>query len=176
MRNRKKKYKSELFEQLYKKYKYLMMKIAFEILNDSYLSEDAVQNAFAKIASNLDKIKDVDSQRTKHFITTITRNSAIDIYRRRRVMYDAEMSVEEIEKADRAVYDDPGGIRQEIKEAFSRLPEIYKEALVLKYSCGLEYHEIAKALNLHEGTVRQRVSRAKQFLQELISGGETNER
>ena len=42
--------------QIYDKYKNLMLSVAHEILNDTYLAEDAVHNAFIKLSHNLHKI------------------------------------------------------------------------------------------------------------------------
>ena len=46
----------DLFEGLYLKYRKHMKYIALQILGDEYLAEDAVHNAFVKIAKNINKI------------------------------------------------------------------------------------------------------------------------
>ena len=53
------------FVVLYEKYRCLMMTVASSILIDNYLSEDAVHEAFIKVAKNIDKFGDVDSIETK---------------------------------------------------------------------------------------------------------------
>lgn len=58
---------------------YLMMKVAHDILNDSFLVEDAVHEAFIKIAHNMQNIHDVGSVETKRYLIIITKNAAIDI-------------------------------------------------------------------------------------------------
>ena len=40
---------------LYEKYSRLMMKVALNILHDSFLSEDAVHDAFVNVAKNMEK-------------------------------------------------------------------------------------------------------------------------
>ncbi len=66
---------------LYEKYQYLMQKVAMDILHDCFLTEDAVHNAFVKLAKHMDRIGDLESLQTKRYLITIVKNSAIDIYR-----------------------------------------------------------------------------------------------
>ena len=46
------------FEQLYLEYKGLMFHVAYEILHNEQDAEDAVHQAFVKIAENIKKIDD----------------------------------------------------------------------------------------------------------------------
>ena len=73
------------FVILYEKYKYLMLKVAFDVLKDNYLAEDAVHEAFIKVSKNMEKIGDVDTRETKRYLITITKNATIDIYRKRSI-------------------------------------------------------------------------------------------
>lgn len=57
---------------------------ANNILNDKYLSEDVVHEAFLRIIDNIDKVEHLDSQKTRGFIFTIVKNIAIDKYRKRK--------------------------------------------------------------------------------------------
>jgi len=72
------------FELLYEKYRKLMFYIANNILNDEYLAEDAVHQTFIEILKNLDKIDDVFCHKTKNFIVIMVRNTAINMYNRRK--------------------------------------------------------------------------------------------
>lgn len=42
-----------VFVVIYEKYRYLMMKVAYDVLKDNFLAEDAVHEAFIKIAHNI---------------------------------------------------------------------------------------------------------------------------
>ena len=65
-----------------------MKHIAFEVLKDDALAEDAVQDAFVKIIKHLDDLGEIKCHKTKSFIVIIVRNSAIDILRKeKRQMY-----------------------------------------------------------------------------------------
>ena len=58
------------FVVLYEKYRYLLMKVAYDVLGDNYLAEDAVHEAFIKVTKNMEKIGDVNSQETKRYLIT----------------------------------------------------------------------------------------------------------
>lgn len=72
------------FESLYYEYRSLMKYIAFGILKDDGLSEDAVHNAFLKLTGHLDKIEKIYSDRTKSFIVKVIENVSKDMYRKRK--------------------------------------------------------------------------------------------
>lgn len=70
------------FVILYEKYRYLMQKVATDILRDCFLAEDTVHDAFMHLAKNMGKVDETDSVATKRYLITITKNAAIDIYRK----------------------------------------------------------------------------------------------
>jgi len=56
-----------------------------------------------------------------------------------------------------------------VKQALERLPEDYRQVLVLKEMEGLKYEEIAEIIDCPIGTVRSRIHRARQELRELLA-------
>ena len=160
--------KSCLFDEIYNRYCRDMLKAAYDVLRDPYLSEDAVHDAFLKLEKNMDKVGPAESMKTKHYMMTIVRNAAIDIYRKRRSFNEKEVSVDKIDEIGEPSYEDINDEKMDIRDAFSKLPDIYKEVVVLKYSCCIDNDEIAETLGINEGTVRQRLSRAKQMMQEML--------
>lgn len=84
------------FVILYEKYRYLMFKIARNILRDPYLAEDAVHDAFVHIAQNMNKIGEIESLYTKRYLVTVAKNAAIDLYRRQNRQRKQEMFVDEL--------------------------------------------------------------------------------
>lgn len=65
------------FEMLYHSYKYIMHHVANGILQDRQLSEDAVHEAFIRIAKNLHKIGEIKCPQTKSFVVVIVKNVAL---------------------------------------------------------------------------------------------------
>ena len=55
------------FEELYERYAKLMHYVAKEILSDDRLAEEAVQEAFFRIARNFHKVGAVKNRETKNF-------------------------------------------------------------------------------------------------------------
>lgn len=57
-----------------------------------------------------------------------------------------------------------------IKKSIHKLPDQFRLALVLREFQGLSYDEIAKLTNVNVGTVKSRISRARNKLQEYLKG------
>lgn len=152
------------FYSIYEKYKYLMFSIAMDILQDKFSAEDAVQEAFVKILDNYNKIDNLDSDRTKRLIITITKNTAIDIYRKRKKQWNSEIGIDKI-----VSFEQSGFYTTEETDQFPAiegLPDMYKEVLLLKFSAGFSNAEIADILETSEANVRKRISRARKLLKQ----------
>lgn len=150
------------FEQLYEMYRDIMYYKAYDILKDSYLAEDAVHDAFLRIAKNMKTIKDIDSLKTKSFVLTVTKNRSIDIYRQRKtrnhVVWEELDNIKSNEKEDDFI----------LKYLIMELPDIYRDILALKYYHGYSYKEISKMQDIKPQTVGIRLHRAKQMLQDKL--------
>lgn len=72
------------FELLYKTYCRSMLYMAYDLLHDHNLAENAVQNAFLKILKYMGQMGDIQDLRTKKFIFMVFRCCAIDILRKRK--------------------------------------------------------------------------------------------
>ena len=121
----------EKFDQLYNAYSKLMYYIAFDVLKDESLAQDAVQEAFINISKSFSKIKEKDCQKLKGFIVVVIRRVAINMYNKRK--RNNVVSFEELyEKGYRGVLFDidntlvPHGAPadERAKKLFARLKEI----------------------------------------------------
>lgn len=157
------------FEDIYNKYKKMMFWIASQILTDERDIDEVVQDSFIKIIKNLDKIEKINSKKTKSFISIIVKNTAIDVYRKglsNRVEVELEDNL--IFPSDKLEEIETEGLN-DIEIAIMKLPEIYKELFLLKYSHELENYEIAKLLDIKESTVRVRLARGKEKLEFILN-------
>ncbi len=152
------------FVILYEKYRYLMQKVATDILRDCFLAEDAVQDAFMHLAKNMGKVNETDSVATKRYLITITKNAAIDIYRKRRVQMQKEIYIDEDAQLSYTETD----VENSVLDVLKNLPVKYRDIFLLKYSANLENSEIAKLCGIQEGTVRQRIARGKVLIEEAL--------
>ena len=159
---------------LYEKYRYLLQKVAMEVLNDRYLAEDAVQNAFMKIADNIRKIGEIDSRQTKSYLIVTAKNEAIDMCRKRNKQMRREVNTDEVEEEKMPMTYMETDIENGVLNILKNLPEICKDICLLKYSAELENSEIAKVCGIKEATVRQRIARGKVLIENEIRCLEVN--
>lgn len=149
------------FERIYLHYKGLMFHTAYQILNNEADAEDAVHNAFVKIAENISKIQNAVCSKTQHYVVTIVENKAIDLYRgnqrRNKVEYIDDISGVPVES----------GITHGLASCMERLPARYREVILLKYYHGFSCKEIAKQLNITEANAIKLDQRAKNRLLQI---------
>ena len=162
--------RDEKFTNLFKRYKGLMFWTTKDVLKDEYLAEDALQDAFIKLINRIDQIDDIRSAEAKRYVSAAARNAAIDRYRRRNTGAKQEIFSEDVEyfeeiEAEPCLEESEGN---RILDIINALPDTYREVNVLKYVQHMENWEIAAQLNLHEGTVRQKLSRGKALIEKAI--------
>lgn len=71
-------------EKCYQLYEQKMYQVAYYIVQDSGWAEDAVQDAFLKLMKGQVYFEDACSDDCKRYIITVIRNSAIDIYNKKK--------------------------------------------------------------------------------------------
>lgn len=149
------------FEQLYLEYKGLMFHVAYEILHNEQDAEDAVHQAFIKIAENIKKIDDPICPKTHSYVVTIVEHKAIDQYRKLQKYPTVEL-IEEIQGADVHYEGDKG-----LTKCILKLPARYREMILLRYHHGYTVKEIAKILGLSLPAATKLDQRAKAKLKKL---------
>ncbi len=162
-----------LFEEFYNKYHKLVFFIASENLTDPQLAEDCVQEVFINFAKNFHNIKDtLNDKRIGSLIRIISRNTAIDIYRKNKKHY---LNVIDADLSDFfSVTDEDFDMCEEVvlKEAINSLPEGIKTVFYLKYACNYSGAEIAQMMNISEPLVRKRCMLGRQMVKKYIDGEE----
>lgn len=154
------------FEHIYLTYKQTMFYAANRILKNHHSSEDAVHQAFLRIVDNLDKINEADCHKTRAFLVVIVEHIAIDIYRKRKRENMISFDELEIYIADDTCPEDE--VIDLVSSAILKLPVNYSTVLRLKFSQGYNDSEIAEILDITQENVRQRISRAKKKLSDLL--------
>lgn len=154
------------FVILYEKYRYLMQKVAMDILNDCFSAEDAVHNAFINLMKHMDRIGEPESLQTRRYLITIVKNSAIDIYRKKNI--HREVYIDELREEDMPISYMETDLENEILDILKNLPVKYRDIFLLKYSAHLENREIAELCGIQENTVRQRIFKRKILISEAI--------
>ncbi|MGL5753231.1 MAG: RNA polymerase sigma factor [Paraclostridium sp.] len=153
------------FEEIYNSYKKTMFYVANDILKNHAQAEDVVHTSFIKIINNLEKIDEVNCNKTKGFIVTIVKNTAIDVYRNNK---------REFEKVEKVIgiksYEEKPllNVKSDIEMAILELPDKYSVVFSLKYYQGLSDDEISNILKIKPSTVRSRISRGKEKLRKIL--------
>lgn len=171
------------FEQAYERYSKIGFYYAREILKDDALAEDALHDAFLSLARNLDKIGEIECNKSFNYFVTIVKNTAISALRKQRraslVEIDDEESFFQLE--DTAPGPEAQVMQQvgydELLAAIRTLKPAYQAPLLLKYANGYTEAEIAKVLGVTVSNVSVRIHRAKKKLIPLLQqkGGERYE-
>lgn len=164
------------FRELYEKYKNFMYKIAFDIIKDEHEAEDIVHTSFIKLGGLLNKIDMSSVKRTRVFIGTIARNTAIDYYRKKKKIYEEVELSEEISGPEDIEKDLIDKYNYQILVAeIGILPDKYKDVLRLHYIYELSIQETADALSISENNTYARLSRAKKMLLKVLEEEKVNE-
>jgi len=155
------------FILLYEEYRKLMFYVANKILNNTQLSEDAVQEAFLRIAKNFHKIGEVSCPQTKAFVVIITRNIAINFFNKEHKQLDITETVSKnvqdfSEDAFEAVS------YKLLTECILKLPEKYRDILYLNHIYSYSFVEISNLLAITVETAKKRAQRARKMLKEII--------
>lgn len=155
------------FIELYEKYRKLMFFVANEITKNNELAEDAVQEAFFRIAKNFKKIGDISCPQTKSFVVIITRNIAI-------TMISKEAKSGELHERLSHTFSHNIDITFEnisyqiLVHAILQLPNKYRDVLYLNHIYGYNYNEISNLLAVSVNAVKKRAQRGKIKLKEFI--------
>lgn len=158
------------FEYVYNTYKKLLLFKAYNILRDYSAAEDAVSEAFIRIYKNLDKIEDLDSNKTISFLVTIVKNISITILnkeKRQAVVVPEEFEHEDSFNLEEFVISEAAA--EDMLGLIGNLNEELKTPFLLKYAHGLSHREISRLLNISENNVTVRIHRAKKKLITLFS-------
>jgi len=144
--------------------------LAYRILRDESLAEDAVQEAFLAVWRTAARFVP-ERGKAGTWIMTLVHRRAVDIVRR-----------EERRRADtleRAPEQDAGQTvdeeawlrlqRDRVQQALSRLPDQQREAIELAYYGGFTQSELAQRLGQPLGTIKSRMFMGLTRLRELLN-------
>jgi RNA polymerase sigma-70 factor (ECF subfamily) len=162
------------FGEIVLKYQDRIYNLCRHMLGNAHDAEDAAQDAFLKAYQALPKFQPDASLYT--WLYRIATNTCID-YKRKPVFESLFRSSADGEELvhDRAS-DEPSPERlyqsrqvdQALREGLGKLSPKLRAIIILKEVEGLSYEEIAEALDISLGTVKSRISRAREELQESL--------
>ncbi|MFC1937186.1 RNA polymerase sigma factor [Chloroflexota bacterium] len=159
----------EAFRALIELHHGVLFGTAYLMTRDRGLAEDVVQEALIKIWKHLPSLRFQSS--IKAWLVRTVVNEVKQQFRKKRLLMvpleDANEAVGELDKAETALIrsEEQRGLRQ----ALDKLPSEQREAVTLRYFSDLTVPEIAAIMNQREGTIKSRLSRALDRLNEILS-------
>lgn len=144
-----------------------VLRLAYSFLLDRGQAEDVFQEVFLTAYQRVPSLREPD--RIRPWLLQVTANRCRDLLRsawwRRALRLGGEPPPE------RAV-PGPGEGQGAVVEAVWSLPTGLREVVVLHYFEGYAALEVARLLDLPEGTVHSRLHRARKLLRERLEAGE----
>ena len=135
----------------------MLYRVAYTVLHNDADCADALQDALLRAWRRLDTLKDDTAFRS--WLTRIVLNCSKDILRRRRfrtVVLDESLQAPSVE--------DEG-----LREALASLHEGLRLPVTLYYLEGMSVAEVAHVMRLPQGTIKNRLLRARRKLAEFLN-------
>jgi len=167
----------ELLTEYYMQHRYTLMYVAQSILHDQDLAEDAMQEAFYRLAKNIKRIRP-DPKQVRSFLVTIVRNVSIDILNKQKNAPTISLDTLVFDPVDPASTEDIAIQNTEaeaVEQVVMSLPIKYSTVFMLRYKHDLSNSDIAKLLEISEAAVSKRITRAKEKITAKVMKRRTNE-
>ena len=162
---------------LVKRYRNPLYNFVFRFVGDRETAEDIVQETFLRCLKHSHQYPAIEQVST--WLYTIAGNLAKTELRRRKRWHWVPIGPSEDE--ERVAYFEPVArdlmpgersdtttVHHSVITAIHRLPEEFREAVLLRDLNGLSYEEISKIINCPVGTVKSRVNRGRIRLQKNL--------
>ena len=166
------------FDLLVLKYQHKILGLIVRFVHDSHEAQDVAQEAFIKAYRALGNFRGDSAFYTWLYRIAINTAKNYLVSRNRRYS-DYQVDIQDAEQVENAPQlksiDTPeymlinDEIVAVIKLAIEKLPEEMKIAIMLREFEGMSYEEIAQAMECPVGTVRSRIFRAREAIDEKLN-------
>jgi RNA polymerase sigma-70 factor (ECF subfamily) len=173
----------DAFEQLVARHQKRMLNVAYRLINDYDEACEIVQDAFVSAYKGIRSFRG-DAKFTT-WLTAITVNLSKNRLKQVRTRQgreafsldepvqtdDGEMTIDPPSK-EPSVLDDleKRDVQQRVQDCINVLDPDFREVLVLRDLQDLSYKEIGSVLKIREGTVKSRLSRAREMVKNCLKG------
>ncbi|MFL2732950.1 MAG: sigma-70 family RNA polymerase sigma factor [Gammaproteobacteria bacterium] len=163
------------FDILVVKYQDRLVYSVYKFCSDLDLSQDITQEAFVKAYNNIDKFRGDSSFYT--WIYRIAINTAKNYFTNKsrgaetynEDLLDNALSDMSLNSDNPETLLEAEEMKDAINQAFQNLPDEIRSTLSLREYDGLSYEEIAKVQNCPIGTVRSRIFKGRELINETFS-------
>lgn len=164
------------FDLLVLKYQSRVIATAFKYVKEKQLAEDIAQEAFIKSYKSINSFREESSFYTWVYrIAVNTAKNYLVSSKRRDEVVISDLSQDDSFYPEKLDVDSPQEIlkaselRDLIFETLSSLGEETRTALSLREFDGLSYEQIAEIVKCPVGTVRSRIFRGREMIEEVVS-------
>jgi RNA polymerase sigma-70 factor (ECF subfamily) len=157
------------FEEIIRKYQNRIYNLCRYMLQDPEDAQDAAQDVFLKSYRGLKSFRPNSLLYT--WIYRIAVTTCLDYRRKsRRKAFRNEPLPEDLASGEHSPHQlyESRKITESVQMALQKLPEKLRAAIVLREIEELSYEEIAEVLHTSVGTVKSRISRAREQLRHLL--------
>lgn len=168
------------FEELVQQYESKIYALTYRYMGNEDDAYDMAQEAFIKAYRSLRSFKGHSSFGT--WLYRVTTNVCLDELRRRKrrivpLSLDEPLAIREGDEVEKEIPDntptadilyEQKEFSQYIQDLLDQLKPDHKTAIVLRDVLDLSYEEISEVLNCSIGTVKSRISRARETLRKKI--------
>lgn len=152
----------ERFARLYRANYQRMSRLAVQLLGCGPRAEDAVHDAFMKLISHYEELRDRPEERISGWLAVVVKNTALDMLRREK----HETGLEDATWEPSVPADE--GEFQALVALIRQMPKDYRRVLELRFVAEWSLAEIAEAMDLTESAVKTRVFRGRKMLIEQL--------
>ena len=158
--------RSELSE-IYDKYRKRFVGVALNVLHNREDAEDAVQEAFLRIADRPDTFFSLNDKNRLRYLCSVIRNVAVDMLnkRKRDVGLNENISLND-DPLESLMLNDIS--HEELVGFIEGLPPLQQNVLVLTRLLKLSISETAKSLRISERAVNQRLYLARKAVKKFV--------
>ena len=164
------------FDLLVLKYQSRVIATAFKYVKERQLAEDIAQEAFIKSYKSIDSFREESSFYTWVYRIAVNtaKNYLVSANRRDEIVI-SDLSEDDSFYPEKSDVDSPqdllkaSELRDLIFETLSALGEETRTALSLREFDGLSYEQIAEIVKCPVGTVRSRIFRGREMLEDVVS-------
>jgi len=167
------------FAEILTRYRGAIYNLCYRMTRNGEDARDLAQEVFIKVFSLLDRFD--ESYAFSSWLFRIATNHCIDHLRRNRLKF---LSLDGAVGKDGEEYElqfpgnepEPDTVLQrkeameKIEEVVADLPPHYRAIILLRHDQQLSYDEIAETLQMPLGTVKARIHRARNLLQQMLKG------
>ena len=161
------------WERIVTQHRRKVFNVAYKFVGRHDLAEDLTQEIFLKIFRALDTFDRRANFQT--WLISVSRNLCIDHYRsvrKERELVDRNVDAEDVppvsREPDALAALERGDRRMLLHRALEQLPETLRTAVLMRDIQEQSYRDIARALDLPEGTVKSRINRGRRELARQI--------